>query len=78
VGYKNPVVDQMIDRARVEMDYAKRIPLLKKVYEEIAKDAPYVFMFNEQYSFYAHASRIEKPKDTFKYGIGTEFWFPKP
>lgn len=78
VGYKNPKVDQLIDQARVEMDYSNRMPLLKQVYEQIANDAPYAFMFHEKFAMYAHDSRLQKPKDTFKYSVGTEFWSPKP
>ncbi|MFN7454464.1 MAG: ABC transporter substrate-binding protein [Pseudobdellovibrionaceae bacterium] len=78
IGYKNSAVDKLIEQARIEMDRKKRIPMLRKVYEAIANDAPYVFMFNEKFSFYAHNIRVDKPVDTFKYGIGTDYWWVKP
>lgn len=78
VHYKNSTVDKLIEKARMEMDRKKRIPLLRKVYATISKDAPYVFMFNERYDFYATTSRIEKPAETFKYDIGTDYWWVKP
>lgn len=78
IAYKNPEVDKLIDQARQEVDKKKRIPLLKEVAEKIAADAPYVFLFNEKFSFYAHQSRIEKPSETFKYDIGTDYWWLKP
>lgn len=78
IGYKNPTVDKLIDQARQEMNREKRIPLLRKVYEEIAADAPYVFMFNEKFSFYANSAKIEKPADTFKYDTGWDYWWVKP
>lgn len=78
IGYKNPEVDKLIDQARSEMDRKKRVPLLRKVYEMIANDVPYVFMFNEKYDFYAVASKIGRPADTFKYTTGSSYWWMKP
>ncbi len=74
IHYKNPQVDKLIDQARGTMDKKARMPILKKVYELIADDVPYLFMFNAQYIFYIHTSRIKKPKDTFNYGIGQRYW----
>jgi peptide/nickel transport system substrate-binding protein/microcin C transport system substrate-binding protein len=78
IHYKVPEVDKLIDQARAELDRKKRIPLLRKVYERIANDAPYVFMFNEKYDLYANSSKVGKPADTFKYGIGSDYWWIKP
>jgi microcin C transport system substrate-binding protein len=78
VGYKVPEVDKLIDQGRLEMDRSKRINLLRKVYERIANDAPYVFLFNEKYSLYAVSSRIGRPGDSFKYDLGMEYWWVKP
>lgn len=75
ISYSNSKVDQMIDEARNTVDKAKRIPLMQKVYEEIANDAPYLFLFNAKYIFYAHNKRMKKVKDTYNYGIGTDFWW---
>ncbi|MEZ0390892.1 MAG: ABC transporter substrate-binding protein [Pseudobdellovibrionaceae bacterium] len=76
--YRSPEVDRLIDQARAEMDRKKRIQLLRKVYEKIAADVPYVFMFNEKYSFYALSNRIGQPASTFDYSLGTEYWWVKP
>jgi len=78
IAYKNPEVDKMIDEARYEPNLAKRTKLLKAVFQKIAEDAPYVFMFNDKYDFYATSSRIGMPADTFKYEIGTQYWWAKP
>lgn len=78
IKYKNSEVDKLIDQARKEIDRQKRIPLLRKVYEKIAEDAPYVFLFNERYTFYANNAKIQKPADTFKYVVGSEYWWLKP
>ncbi|MBS1968742.1 MAG: peptide-binding protein [Bdellovibrionales bacterium] len=75
IGYKNPEVDKLIDEARQSLDEKKRVKLLQQVYEKIAADAPYVFMFNDKYDLYATASRIQMPAETFKYGVGVDFWW---
>lgn len=78
INYKNPTVDKLIDEARVEPVKAKRVKLLKEVYKQIAEDAPYAFLFNDKFEFYANSSRIGTPAETFKYEVGTDFWWVKP
>ncbi|MBL7716709.1 MAG: peptide-binding protein [Bdellovibrionales bacterium] len=75
IGYKNPEVDKLIDEARVTMDKKKRIPILQKVYEVIAADAPYTFLFNDKNTLYGHTAKTKKPVDTFKYAVGTAYWW---
>ncbi|HXH73804.1 MAG TPA: ABC transporter substrate-binding protein [Bacteriovoracaceae bacterium] len=74
ISYHNPEVDHLIDEARKLYEKEKRIPLLRKVHELIANDYPYVFFTNPKFSLYAHTKRVWKPKDTFKYGIGQQYW----
>lgn len=74
ISYKNPTVDKLIDKGRMEMNRNKRIPLFKKVYRLIAKDYPYVFIFNAPTHFYAHSRRVIMEKDTYSYGLGMKFW----
>jgi len=76
-GYKNSKVDKLIDQARDEMDKKKRIPILREVYRLIAADAPYSFLFNDRYVLYGHTSRMQMPKPTFKFAVGTELWWSK-
>lgn len=78
INYKNPEVDKLIDDARVEPNKAKRVAALKKVYAKIAEDAPYAFLFNDKYVFYANSSRIGMPAETFKFEIGKDYWWLKP
>lgn len=77
VGYKNPEVDRLIDQARMEPNKAKRVEQLRRVYELIAADAPYAFLFNDKYVFYAHSAKVEKPAETFQFDIGHESWWAK-
>lgn len=78
IHYKNPEVDKLIDEGRQILDRNKRREAFRKVYEIIAADAPYAFLTNSKYAFYGVTSRIGQPGDTFKYGIGTDYWWVKP
>lgn len=78
IGYKNPEVDKLIDVARQEPNRAKRVKLLQDVYKKIADDAPYAFMFNDKFDFYAASAKVGTPAPTFKYEIGLDYWWMKP
>jgi peptide/nickel transport system substrate-binding protein/microcin C transport system substrate-binding protein len=75
IDYKNPAVDKLIDAARGELNKKKRIQILRKVYRQIAEDAPYAFLFNERYALYGHTSRIKMEKPTRTYAIGLSRWW---
>lgn len=77
IAYKNPEVDKLIDEARVEPNKAKRVKMLKEVYKKIADDAPYAFLFNDKYDFYANSSKVGMPAETFRYDIGKDYWWMK-
>jgi ABC-type transport system substrate-binding protein len=75
VSYNNPKVDKLIDEARVMMDKAPRVKKLREVFKIIAEDVPYIFLFNGKYSYYAHTKRITKEKDTYTFGVGSDYWW---
>jgi peptide/nickel transport system substrate-binding protein/microcin C transport system substrate-binding protein len=75
IRYNNPEVDQMIEDARYEPNRYKRIKLLRKIYAEIAKDAPYTFWFNNIYEFYGVSSRVHRSADTLRYKVGIDSWW---
>lgn len=74
IGYSNKEVDRIIDQYRKIYEKAARIPMLKRAHEIIASEYPYIFFFNNKYTLYGHTKRINKPKDTFQYGLGQQFW----
>jgi ABC-type transport system substrate-binding protein len=74
-AYSNPEVDKLIDEGRAELDDAKRTAIFKKAYTMIAKDVPYIFLFNNKYEFYIASNRVKKPGDTWKYAIGYDTWW---
>ena len=77
IHYKNPTVDKLIDSARKELDMEKRKSALQKVYRTIAADAPYVFLFNAKFIHYATREEVDKPKPTFTYELGRQYWSEK-
>ena len=46
VGYHNPEVDRLLDHARVERDYLKRMEMYRKIEEIVLEDAPIIPMVN--------------------------------
>ncbi len=75
INYSNKKVDELIDRANVEWDRSKRIKICQEIFKIIADDAPYLFMFSTVKTLYAYTNEVEKPKDTFTYGVGTGYWW---
>lgn len=78
ISYSNPEVDKLIDKARTQMDRKQRTETLRKVYELIADDAPYVFMFNRKYTFYALWNRVKTPTKTYNFSVGKNYWWMDP
>jgi peptide/nickel transport system substrate-binding protein/microcin C transport system substrate-binding protein len=75
VQYKNPTVDKMIEEARETIDDQKRKEKMHAIFETIAADAPYLFLFARKHSLYAHTARVKKVKETYKYDIGGSYWW---
>jgi peptide/nickel transport system substrate-binding protein/microcin C transport system substrate-binding protein len=75
INYNNPEVDKLIDQGRQELDHQKRIKKFRKVYELIAADVPYAWMFSPRFVLYAKTKRVAKPQDTFNYSLGTSTWW---
>ena len=74
VGFRNAEADRLIDAGQFEHDKAKRIEMFKKVEKLIANDYPYVWFFYRKSVYYGYSDRIHRPKETFKYEIGTSKW----
>ena len=45
-AYKNPEVDKLLDAARVERDWKKRVELYQKAEKLIVADAPWIFLYH--------------------------------
>lgn len=76
ISYSNSTVDKLIDQSRAELRREKRIPIMQKVYKEIAEDAPYLFMFVPK-MLYVVSNNIEVSQITYKYSIGVPYWTSK-
>jgi peptide/nickel transport system substrate-binding protein len=57
-GYKNPQVDELVVKARGELDEAKRKDLYSQIQKIVQQDAPFIFLF-EQPSSYATRSNVQ-------------------
>lgn len=74
ISYSNKEVDSLIDQYRKMYEMKDRIPLMQKAHAIIASEYPYIFFFNMKYSLYATTKRVIRPKDTFKYSLGQQYW----
>lgn len=74
-AYANAEVDKLIVEGRAELDEKKRSAIFKKAYAQIAKDIPYIFLFNSKYDFYFSSNKMKKAADTFKYDFGQSTWW---
>ncbi len=75
ISYSNPKVDKLITDGRKILDFNERIKVWNQIYELIAADAPYVFLFNANYDFYGYTDRMKYEKPTYTYGIGENYWY---
>lgn len=78
ISYSNKQVDKLINKGRLISDRKQRIKVFRKVFQIIADDAPYAFMFNNKYALYGHSNRTKIQKPTYKYAVGTDFWSIQP
>jgi peptide/nickel transport system substrate-binding protein len=51
LGYANPEVDALLDKAAQEMDTPTRIGLFQQISKTIVEDAPWVFLYQQDDSF---------------------------
>lgn len=77
ISYNNPKVDALIDKARGIVSNEKRVPVMQEIYRIIADDAPYMFLFTPKFELYGKTNKMSSEKDTYKYSVGTEFWWMK-
>ncbi len=74
INYKNPEVDSLIKKGVALSDKNERVKVYEKIHKLIAEDAPYIFLFEPKYQLYAVSSRVDRPKDTFNFSIGSQYW----
>ena len=74
ISYKNARVDELIDKGRLELNDEKRYKMFREVYNLIADDAPYIFLFYKKASFYGYNDRVIREKPFYNYTVGTDMW----
>ena len=45
IGYQNSSVDKLLEKGRTTIDQAKRKSIYKTIYQDIANDVPYLFLY---------------------------------
>ena len=75
IGFQNTKVDELLEKAEVEMDRAKRIEILRQVYRIMAEEHAHLFWFSEPEFYYAHSSRVKMEKPFYKYLQGLDYWW---
>jgi peptide/nickel transport system substrate-binding protein/microcin C transport system substrate-binding protein len=74
-GYRDKDVDRLIEKARHTPERSKRIPVMREIYRRIARAVPCLFILNEDSEFYAFSARVGRPRPTFRYEVGTRYWW---
>ncbi len=77
IGYKNPEFDEMIEKARVEMDYDKRMEYWHRAHAILNEDQPYTFLFNRPTLIFMD-DRFENVREHKMRMFYTEWYVPQP
>jgi peptide/nickel transport system substrate-binding protein len=73
VYYINPVADKLIEDARHELDFSKRVKLYRQLHEILAADQPYTWIIQVSVKW-AINKRIRNVKESHGWGLFT--WYP--
>jgi len=73
VYYVNPVADKLIEQARRELDYNKRVKMYQQLHEMLAADQPYTWVIQVSVKW-AVNKRIKNVKESHGWGLFT--WYP--
>ncbi|MCC6153183.1 MAG: peptide-binding protein [Candidatus Hydrogenedentes bacterium] len=75
-GLKNAEVDELMEKARVEFDRSKRIPMYHRVQAIIQEEQPYTFLFS-RYGLVVVSKRFQNV-NVYPIGLDPrEWWVPK-
>jgi microcin C transport system substrate-binding protein len=81
-GYKNPEVDALIDAQRTEFDVQKRHDIVRKIDAILAKDVPYILLWNKNDTRLLYWNKFGAPDAPLgKYGderAAHAYWWADP
>ena len=75
VYYSNPQADQLLDAARVELDFDKRMKLYHQLHAILAEDQPYTWVVQVS-SKWGINRRVHGVREAKSYGLFN--WYPGP
>lgn len=77
LSYRNPVLDKLIDDARVTLDDEQRLAKWRQVHRVLHEEQPYAFLFSRKSAVYLN-SRIQNAKPTpIGMNLATEMFVPQ-
>jgi microcin C transport system substrate-binding protein len=76
-GYKNPKVDELIERQKTMFDVAARHAIVREIDALLCADAPYILLWNINYTRLLYWNRFGTPPQVLsKYGDeGSSYWY---
>lgn len=81
MGYANPKVDALIEKAREELDPTARKAILDQVNDIVAEDYPMIQYSESKSSLHAVSSKVALPeyqgKNWYPYDIGMKYWYKR-
>jgi microcin C transport system substrate-binding protein len=75
VGYSNPKVDKLIEKANTEFNQPKRSKILQEINRMIYNDVPYIFLFERNAILQGFNSRLKSPRWSAKYSTEVDKQF---
>lgn len=73
VGYSNPKVDELIDKANVEFDLAKRAKILHEINRILYDDQPYTWLVEPKALIAGFTSKVKSPVWAMAYDVSPPF-----
>lgn len=73
IGYSNPKVDALIDKANLEFDSKKRNLIMQEINRLIYADQPYTFLTEPKYALEGLNAKINSPRWLSQYDSGAAF-----
>ena len=78
-GYRNPELDQLLEKGRTALRFEDRVPLYQRAVEILREDLPFLFVYKTVVG-YAHHQYVKGVRKGFSlrpawHGGGTKYWW---
>jgi len=72
VGYSNPKVDALIEKANLEFNRKKRTKMLQQINDILYSDLPYIFLYERDSILQGFNSKLKSPRWSARYSTSAE------